>query len=353
MMGIGPAPSSSVDSLRSVVESLNILDDPYVISLRAEIARLHPGPERTRADQRLSKTIDKRDSYTHRGMRDFHRAADEICSDLGEWAADWYVQKVLEQAWDTLKGPVPEFSGVLNSKEKQYLMGALSRVEATPVSYDPQEIVRRSSDKVKKLVQTLLAEKAFFESHGEEYHGLIFVTRRDAVIALTEILEHHPETQNVFRTGALLGMSENSARKAFLDITRMMLKQSNEDTLRDFKVGDLNLIVATAVAEEGLDVQACNNVVRWDPPMNMVSWAQSRGRARRQRSSFVLMFSDSSVHTRDVQEWERLEHEMVRMYNMERQRRDEVQEEEDDGTEEYVEPLRNERTGFVSFSFLF
>lgn len=349
MMGYGPAPSSNVQSLQSVVASLDINDDPYVLSLRAELARLPPGAERTRTDQRLSKTIHKQDSYTHKGMRDFFRAADEICSDLGEWAADWYVHTVLEQAWGTMKGPVPGFAGALSSKEKQYLMGALSKVQATPVSYDPEQIVRRSSEKVKQLVRTLLSEKEFFEGHGEEYHGLIFVTRRDAVVALSEILENHPETKDVFRTGALLGMSENSARKAFLDITRTMLKQTNEDTLRDFKVGDLNLIVATAVAEEGLDVQACNNVVRWDPPMNMVSWAQSRGRARRQRSSFVLMFSSASVHARDVEEWERLEHEMVRLYNTERQRQglNPNDDDEADGTEIGVEPLYNPKTGLV------
>jgi ERCC4-related helicase len=74
------------------------------------------------------------------------------------------------------------------------------------------------------------------------------------------------------------------------------------------------LIVATAVAEEGLDIKACCNVVRWDMPQNMVSWMQSRGRARQERSSFVLMLSDSLEFEPTVRKWKEQENEMTRLY---------------------------------------
>ncbi|KAI0059577.1 P-loop containing nucleoside triphosphate hydrolase protein [Artomyces pyxidatus] len=316
-MMVGIPPSKNLSSLANVVNALNIEDDPYVHSLREELRNLAPGPERTRLDQKLSKTINKRDTYTHKGLRDFLRAADEICMDLGSWAADWYIQTVLKQA-QVADGDLPDVASIWSSREKSYLLGTLSKVAITTVSYDPVDIVTQSSDKVRVLVETLLAEKAFFEAHDEDYRGLVFVTRRDAVLALTQVLTYHPQTAEIFQVGSLLGNSESSYRRSFLDITRHLLKQPANETLSSFRIGELNVIIATAVAEEGLDIQACCSVVRWDPPPNMVSWAQSRGRARQKRSTFTVMFSNDTVHRETVQKWELLEKEMVRLYNTNR-----------------------------------
>ena len=121
-----------------------------------------------------------------------------------------------------------------------------------------------------------------------------------------------------------------------------MLTQSQAEVLLDFKVGEKNLIVSTAVAEEGIDIQACGSVIRWDIPQNMTSWAQSRGRARRQRSTFILMFHESDFHDGLVLKWERLESEMQAKYNDSRKRAillddDSISSEDDEYVELYVE----------------
>lgn len=51
----------------------------------------------------------------------------------------------------------------------------------------------------------------------------------------------------------------------------------------------MNIIVATSMLEEGLDVQSCNLVIRFDPSATVCSFIQSRGRARMQNSDFILM----------------------------------------------------------------
>jgi ERCC4-related helicase len=301
-----------LQSLAIVVNSLNIEEDPRVLSLRAELRQHEPGPKRQRIDQRLSEVIHKQNTYTQKGLRDFERAAEEICSDLGEWAADWYIQQVCNYA--TSAGNT--FSFTVEESEKEYLLKQLSRVEITPVpDDDPEDILRRSSDKVEKLVDVLLNERAFFESIKMDYRGLVFVTRRDAVLALTEVLARHPRTAPVFTIGSLLGESGSFRRRSFLDITQCLLRQPGNKTLAGFRIGNLDLIVATAVAEEGLDIQACCNVVRWDVPQNMVSWMQSRGRARQRHSSFVLMLSDSLEFEPTVRKWKEQEKEMTKLYN--------------------------------------
>lgn len=51
----------------------------------------------------------------------------------------------------------------------------------------------------------------------------------------------------------------------------------------------MNLLVATNVAEEGLDIQTCCLVVRFDLPETVASFIQSRGRARMTISEYVFL----------------------------------------------------------------
>ncbi|KAL4181409.1 hypothetical protein AMTRI_Chr12g271070 [Amborella trichopoda] len=51
----------------------------------------------------------------------------------------------------------------------------------------------------------------------------------------------------------------------------------------------INLLIATNVAEEGLDIQTCCLVVRYDMPETVASFIQSRGRARMQQSEYAFL----------------------------------------------------------------
>lgn len=310
--------SRNLSAVQAVIATMNIEEDPFVIGLRATLAKTPPGQDHARLDQKLSKTIQNKKTYSHAGLGEMASAAQAICYDLGPWAADWYVHGVVSLAL-CKKNPYDDFTGSLQPKEKAYLINLLSQIQLTPVSFDPVDIEAGITDKVRVLLDILEYEKEWSESSNEPYSGLIFVRRRDEVLALAEILSKHPRSSSHFRLGCLLGSSHSSYRNAFLDITRRLLKeQSQSETLVEFRSGDKNLIVATSVAEEGLDIQACGNVIRWDIPDNMASWAQSRGRARRKRSSFVLMFESAGYDDARVSEFERLERQMTALYQADR-----------------------------------
>ncbi|KAH7881254.1 uncharacterized protein C8R40DRAFT_1164658 [Lentinula edodes] len=336
--------STNLASLESVVEHLEIDNDPYIKSLRNQLSRLDPHTaEYRRIDQQLSKTMASQGTFTHKGLRDFVSSAREILREVGVWAADWYVAEVLQQAKKASQSSehvMPSWQ----SQEKAYLLGIINQIMITPVSYNTDDIIDDQSDKVTALIECLLGEKEDAEKENERFSGLIFVQRRDVVLALTELLKHHPVTKSEFEVGSLLGASDNSQRHAFLDITRKFLKRSQDETLTDFKLGDKNLIISTAVAEEGIDVQACGCVIRWDHPPNMASWAQSRGRARKKRSTFIMMFETGSVDQGNVLKWEKLEEEMVARY-MDPSRDLAMEENEHDADNEDFPPFRVESTG--------
>jgi endoribonuclease Dicer len=46
------------------------------------------------------------------------------------------------------------------------------------------------------------------------------------------------------------------------------LNQSQSKIIRQFRDGTCNLLVATSVLEEGVDVRACNLVIRFDGMLN-------------------------------------------------------------------------------------
>ena len=72
-------------------------------------------------------------------------------------------------------------------------------------------------------------------------------------------------------------------------------------TLAAFASGECNCLVATAKAEEGMDIAATNVVIRFDPILNPVSLAQSRGRARQESSDFVVLAQRPDRTVRDFE----------------------------------------------------
>lgn len=56
-----------------------------------------------------------------------------------------------------------------------------------------------------------------------------------------------------------------------------MVQSEQNEALRLFREGRHRIIIATSVAEEGLDVQACNFVIRYEHVTNETARIQSRG----------------------------------------------------------------------------
>jgi len=67
-----------------------------------------------------------------------------------------------------------------------------------------------------------------------------------------------------------------------------------QDLIQQFDSGILNLLVSTSALEEGLDVPACNLVVRYNYVTNEIARKQAQGRARAKESRCYAILEESS-----------------------------------------------------------
>ncbi|GLT60476.1 hypothetical protein SLA2020_332400 [Shorea laevis] len=140
--------------------------------------------------------------------------------------------------------------------------------------------------KIVCLVESLLEYKLF-----KEIRCIIFVERVITAIVLQSLLcELLPKYIN-WKTKYIAG--NNSGLQS-------QTRKIQHEIVQEFRNGLVNIIVATSILEEGLDVQSCNLVIRFDPSATVCSFIQSRGRARTPNSDYLLMVKsgDHSTHSR-------------------------------------------------------
>lgn len=70
---------------------------------------------------------------------------------------------------------------------------------------------------------------------------------------------------------------------------------ANREPLAAFRKGSINILVATAVGEEGLHVGSCSLVIRFDIAGTLIEHIQSRGRARARNALHVVLVPDGDI----------------------------------------------------------
>lgn len=191
--------------------------------------------------------------------------------------------------------------------EKRHLLNILERLPSSSVTHGPPMALDNISSKVTSLIDIIVAEVG----NNPEFTGLVFVEQRVWVAALAEILSVHPRTRDLFRVGSFIGTSQSSNRKK--SIASLPEPKNQQTTLEDFRAGRMNLILATSVLEEGIDVSSCHLVIDFEAPKNLKSFVQRRGRARKQESKYFIFTADIG-NTQSSGSWQSLEAQMKATY---------------------------------------
>ncbi|KAI5791751.1 hypothetical protein DFH27DRAFT_199315 [Peziza echinospora] len=325
-----PLPSASFPSLMEAYNRMDIGSDPYILSL----------PRETEEDERAYQQAIRRGSTECRKfIKNLFNKLTHLNQEYGSWAADFYIHKVIEMYTAAVKDRGDVLIGYVDA-EKMYILEVLSQIRTFEMTDKHLIQPGAMTPKVEKLISILVEEYGpEFAASNSTFAGLIFVEQRVAVSVVAEILSRHPKTKDIFRCGSLLGSSAFQKSKDLVDLVD---QKGTKTTLADFKSGQKNLLIATSVAEEGLDVQACNLVVSTYLPNTKKSYVQMRGRARRVNSTYVLMYENAEIGElalNKLSEWEKT---MIQAY--EDQTRELILPEEEDD-EQLYDKYKIERTG--------
>ncbi|KAH3787131.1 hypothetical protein DPMN_165251 [Dreissena polymorpha] len=116
--------------------------------------------------------------------------------------------------------------------------------------------------------------------------GIIFVKTRELAKALVSWI-NETDYLKILQASEFVGQNAATSKGG-------MTKCKQKDALEYFKGGRHRVIIATSVAEEGLDIQKCNLVIRYEHVTNEIVRLQSRGRARADFSRYLVISEEGS-----------------------------------------------------------
>ncbi|KAM9291819.1 endoribonuclease Dicer isoform 2-T4 [Morus bassanus] len=141
---------------------------------------------------------------------------------------------------------------------------------------DPAEL----EEKIQKLEKIL-------KSNAETATDLVVLDR-----LIKEAGKQDPELAYIssnFITGH--GIGKNQPRNKQMEVEF----RKQEEVLRKFRAHETNLLIATSIVEEGVDIPKCNLVVRFDLPTEYRSYVQSKGRARAPISNYIMLADTDKI----------------------------------------------------------
>ncbi|KAI3983848.1 hypothetical protein MKX01_011556 [Papaver californicum] len=161
---------------------------------------------------------------------------------------------------DVEEGELPDSHAVSGGEHVDVIIGAaVADGKVTP--------------KVQSLVKIFLKYQ-----HTEDFRAIVFVERVVSALVLPKVFAEL-SSLSFIKCASLIG--HNNSQE--------MRTSQMQDTIAKFRDGRVTLLVAASVAEEGLDIRQCNVVIRFDLAKTVLAYIQSRGRARKPGSDYILM----------------------------------------------------------------
>uniref|UniRef100_A0A8C3UPU3 RNA helicase n=1 Tax=Catharus ustulatus TaxID=91951 RepID=A0A8C3UPU3_CATUS len=171
-------------------------------------------------------------------------------------------------------GPFTELEKQLTQKfqEKELELTALSKDESN------------ENPKLEELACIL--DEAY--RYNPETRTILFAKTRALVAALKKWIEANPVLSHI-KPDVLMGR----ARRDYKTGMTLPMQKGVLDAFRNDK--DIRLLIATSVADEGIDITECNLVVLYEYFGNVTKMIQVRGRGRARGSKCILVTSKTEV----------------------------------------------------------
>ncbi|KAI8331367.1 dicer-2 protein [Chlamydoabsidia padenii] len=231
-------------------------------------------------DTPLTATIRQKIGHIERYHLCFKRVT-QVLNDLGPWCSDRLWEYMLMELDRKLKGGYQGMDTEYLLAEDRALQECTELVETNKLIEYPEINTEWFTPKMIRLFQIMKTYTVM--ARDDRFCGIIFVETRHTAKAIQLALEANRDLHGCYKCDILIGhggREEGDMNMGFREQNRIIEK---------FRRGDLNLLIATNVAEEGLDIQPCNVVIRFDFMTTPIGYIQSRGRARRENSKFIIM----------------------------------------------------------------
>jgi ERCC4-related helicase/ERCC4-type nuclease len=181
----------------------------------------------------------------------------------------------------------------------RYIRGMYEEISNKKSSKGVKDLIARTEFKqFEGLLQALIASDlrhpkadAILEIVSEQLsinldsRILIFTRFRDTAVEVTETLEQLDDV----RVSRFVGQSSRGSDKGFS-------QKKQIEVLDGFRNNEFNILVATQVGEEGLDIPECNLVVFYDCVPSVVPFIQRRGRTGRRSPGRVVILVARKTH---------------------------------------------------------
>ena len=225
------------------------------------------------------------------GLAKSFRHAQSAASELGQWCADQVWRLALSDE-DSL-GKVEQKTERLYNRNKENLPVEALNQEFLRLK-EAKDAVRRwnfmppvptgnmISPKL-KLLQDYL--HMIFENPTDA-KAIVFVKQRHTARLIGQLLSQTGSPH--MRLDLLIGSRTGEVGDVKFTFRQQVM------TIIKFRKGELNCLVATSIAEEGLDIPDCNVVIRFDLYKTLIQYIQSRGRARHTNSKYVHMVEEGN-----------------------------------------------------------
>ncbi|XP_076280664.1 endoribonuclease Dcr-2 isoform X2 [Lasioglossum baleicum] len=153
------------------------------------------------------------------------------------------------------------------------------------------KIQNYSSDQVQKLF-AVLRDFNKNKSSDQKFCCIIFVKRRFTATVLYHILKNlseHDESFKFLQPDYVVGTS-NDPYKNSKEV--LCISKWNKEVLCRFRNGTSNCLIATDIVDEGIDIPTCTLIIRYNLPMDIRAYIQSKGRARYSASQYTLLLPE-------------------------------------------------------------
>lgn len=157
-----------------------------------------------------------------------------------------------------------------------------------------EKIIQNSSSKVKSLIGIL--KMKFSVRVNENFQSLVFVLRRSTAKCLKHLIKQYVQLDydlSAIKPDFVVGINATIPES----IEEISNANENKNAIEKFRMRQTNLIFASSVLEEGMDLQACNLVVMYDYPVTFRAYIQSKGRARTNVSEYVVLVPNPKAET--------------------------------------------------------